>query len=222
MTDFNSQTSSVGSAPTPEAFGAAPNPADVFRQIPQSAEDFGNVPLPAESFRSIPPTTSRKENHTLTVREVARQFETAGVARSERSIVNWCQRDARGVSRLDAYYDPNERRYFITPESVEWAIAEEQAKAARLNERAEKPETSAPVASAVNSTPKAGDSNSDGSELAKENLDLRITNRAKDMFIDQLKHEHEKLLHQLTSSSRRIGELETRLLSLGSASGNPE
>jgi hypothetical protein len=44
--------------------------------------------------------------------------------------VNWCQHNALGVGKLDAYFDPNERKYFITPESVELAIAEEMAKAA--------------------------------------------------------------------------------------------
>jgi hypothetical protein len=43
----------------------------------------------------------------MTVRETARLFETAGVARSERSIVNWCQKNRQGIARLDAYYDPN-------------------------------------------------------------------------------------------------------------------
>jgi len=58
-------------------------------------------------------------------------FEVAGVARTERSIINWCQLNSQGVARLDAYFDPNERRYYITPQSVELAIAEEKAKAAR-------------------------------------------------------------------------------------------
>ena len=31
---------------------------------------------------------------------------------------------------MDSYYDPNERKYFITPQSAEAAIAEEKAKAA--------------------------------------------------------------------------------------------
>jgi hypothetical protein len=62
------------------------------------------------------------------VHSVARMFEDAGVARTERSITNWCKRDNNGVSRLDCYYDPNEGKYFITPQSVERAIEEERAK----------------------------------------------------------------------------------------------
>ena len=75
----------------------------------------------------------RRENHTLTVREVARLFEAAGVSRTERSITNWCQPNKTGIARLDAYLDPNERKYFITPESVEAAIQEELARDKNAN-----------------------------------------------------------------------------------------
>jgi hypothetical protein len=64
-------------------------------------------------------------------------FEAAGMARTERSIINWCQPNRQGISRLDSYYDPNERRYYITPQSVETAIQEEKAKAAKNNEPSE-------------------------------------------------------------------------------------
>ena len=71
------------------------------------------------------------------MREVARLFEAAGVGRTERSIVNWGQPNKKGIARLDSYFDPNERKYFITPQSVEQAIAEEKAKAAKTNEYSE-------------------------------------------------------------------------------------
>ena len=58
-------------------------------------------------------------------------FEGAGVARTERSIVKWCQRDATGIARLDAYFDMNDRRYYITELSIQTAIAEEKARALR-------------------------------------------------------------------------------------------
>ena len=58
-------------------------------------------------------------------------------------------------------------------------------------------------------------------ELELENRDLQITTRAKDMFIDQLQkdreafvHERQQLIDQLISSSRQIGELETKLLQI--------
>jgi hypothetical protein len=38
----------------------------------------------------------------------------------ERSIINWCQINKQRVARLKIHFDPNERKYFIWPQSVEW------------------------------------------------------------------------------------------------------
>src|SRR4051794_557737 len=118
------------SSQTPPISGSAiPNNAERFRNVPNTAESFGSIPKDSAPFRTVPNTSesfgnlrntsARKEGHTVTTREAARLFEAAGVARTERSIVNWCQANRTGIARLDAYYDPNERKYFITQESVQ-------------------------------------------------------------------------------------------------------
>lgn len=76
--------------PPAEGFGTVPNAAAAFGTVPQNTEAFGSVWNAAEDVRTVPPTESR-DKYTLSVREVARMFEAAGVARSERSIVNWCR-----------------------------------------------------------------------------------------------------------------------------------
>ena len=93
-----------------------------------ASEDFGTLPHDAEAFGNVPNHSERKENHVLTVHTVARMFEEAGVARTERSVTNWCQPDRNSVSRLDCFFDHNERKYYITPQSVERAIEEERSK----------------------------------------------------------------------------------------------
>src|SRR5258708_39154213 len=100
-----------------QSFGDVPQPAENFGKLPHVSESFRTVPNSTEGFRNVPKPSERKESHTLTVREVARMFEEAGVARTERSIINWCQPNRVGVARLDCYLDPNERKYFITPQS---------------------------------------------------------------------------------------------------------
>ena len=102
--------------------------SEAFRTIPNDSEEFGNIPKGSERFRNVRNDSDPRQTHTLTVREVARLFEAAGVARTERSITNWCQPNKTGIARLDAYLDPNERKYFISRESVEVAIQEEQAR----------------------------------------------------------------------------------------------
>ncbi len=214
--------------PTPpsEAFRNVPNAAESFGNLPQPAEAFGTIRNGAGAFGNVPMTTEQKDNHTLTVREVARRFETAGVARTERSIVNWCQPGKQGVARLDAYYDPNERRYFITPESVDLAIAEEQAKAAQ---RGSTPESSGTLPSPAETIPNTSEpeaNDGDKAELKREVLDLKIANRAKDMFIDQLKEERTAFaeerrdyVEKLMTFNRKVGELETKLLQLEGPEG---
>jgi hypothetical protein len=143
-------------------------------------------------------------------------FEAAEVARTERNIVNWRQFNAQGVARLDAYFDPNERRYFITPQSVEHAIAEEKARAAKNNSASEAV-GSLPNGSEARGKRAAGDSESGSArvgELEKEVLDLKILHSGKDYLIQQLRQERDGFFNQLLEASRKVGQLETRLLQL--------
>jgi hypothetical protein len=200
--------------------GNVQNGSESFRTIPKASESFGKVRNDSARFGNIPKASERKENHSLTVREVARMFEVAGVARTERSITNWCWPNRQGVARLDSYFDPNERRYYITPESVELAIAEEKAKAAKNNEPSEiigsvPKDSERPVEDAPKNTTLI-------KELELQLRDLEITNRVKDrvigmkdQFIERLQQEQRIYIERLIDSSHHLGELETKLLALG-------
>jgi hypothetical protein len=202
-----------------------------FRTIPQTSASFGTVPQDAERFGTVPKISERTEQHTLSVREVARMFENAGVARTERSITNWCHRDRNGVSRLDAYYDENDRRYFITPQSVERAIQEELAKGrventARLVDAGDN-DTSHDVKQATQPHTTQHEEEERIRELERKIIDLEFLNRGKDQYIDLLKderkqfgEERKELVEKLVNSSRQIGTLETRLLQLEAPKSN--
>src|ERR1017187_5567037 len=203
--------------------GTVPHPSAEFGNVRNDSESFRTVRNDSEGFRSVPHPSERKENHTLTVREAARLFEAAGVARTERSIVNWCQPNRTGIARLDAYFDPNERKYYLTPQSVDLAIAEEKAKAAKINEPASEPFGTVPKNAERMQKPANDSSETDSGrlkELEHEVMDLKITNRGKDFFIEQLQKERDGILTQLLDSSRKVGELETRLLQLQAPSGD--
>jgi hypothetical protein len=182
--------------------------------VSQVSADFRKIPKDAEEFGTVPQAAERRENHTLTVRETARRFEAAGVARTERSIINWCQPNRQGIARLNSYYDPNERKYYITPESVETAIQEEIQRA--------KKSTEVPASETFGSRvepvkhPQATDTEKvmDGKklqELEREIMDLKIANRGKDYLIDQLKGERTGFFEKLLSANRTVGQLETKL-----------
>ena len=197
----------------PESRSGIPPAAEEFRTIPQDAEPFGKVPSGAE----------RKETHTLTVRETARMFEAAGVARTERSIINWCQPNRQGITRLDSYYDPNERKYYLTPQSVEAVIREELQRVKRTPDAPDSEGFGSSVAHVKHSRPEVNPADDPKvQELERLVTDLQIANRGKDYLIDQLKGERTGFFERLLNSSRKLGELENRLLQLGEADKRPD
>jgi hypothetical protein len=211
------QSNNLGNVPhRAEESGNMQNGSETFRTVPKASEQFGKVRNDSARFRNVPKDSERNENHTLTVREAARMFETSGVARTERSITNWCQPNRQGISRLDCYFDPNERRYYLTPQSVETVIQEEIQKTKKT------PESS--VSEPVGNVPKGSEGpkkdyesdNDQVKELERENLDLKIANRGKDLFIEQLQKERNGFFDQLLTANHKMGELETKLLQLKS------
>ena len=203
----------------PEPFGQVSQIAGISSEVPQASVDFRTVPNAAAEFGKVPQAAERRENHTLTVRETARMFEAASVARTERTIINWCQPNRQGMARLDSYYDPNDRKYYITPQSVETVIQEEIQRA----KKAAEPPASEPFGSPVKpgkhsqaeATAQATDENL-FQELEREIMDLKIANRGKDYLIDQLKGERSGFFEKLLSANRKMGELETKLHQLPS------
>jgi hypothetical protein len=109
-------------------------------------------------------------------------------------------------------YDPNERKYYITPQSVEAVIQEEIQRA--------KKSTEVPVSesfggvmepvkhSYITTATKAVDGRKI-QELEREILDLKIANRGKDYLIDQLKSERTGFFEKLLSANQTVGQLET-------------
>ena len=192
----------------PEPPSHIPQNTEAAFDVPQASAEFRTIPNGAEDFGKVTHVAERKENHTMTVRETARMFETAGVARTERSIINWCQANRQGITRLDSYYDPNTRKYYITTQSVEAVIQEEIQRAKKTPEVAD----SEPFGSRAQPVkhPRTDTSATDDRrirELERENMDLKITNRAKDMFIEQLKGERSEFIEKLLSPNQNFGQL---------------
>ncbi|MEO7932806.1 MAG: hypothetical protein ABIT76_06585 [Chthoniobacterales bacterium] len=151
-------------------------------------------------------------------------FEQAGVPRTERSIINWCQHNRQGIARLDAFFDTNERRYLITEQSIHLAIKEEQAKASANGHPSNQPEKQAYQSpKAAESETRRAERNEDSDSLEYKLRDLEISNRAKDYFIEQLQKERDtfnderqQYVEKLIGFSRKVGELETQLVQLDS------
>ncbi len=168
-------------------------------EVRSATEEFRTVPNDAVEFGKVPQSAERKENHTLTVRESARMFEAAGVARTERSITNWCQPNRQGISRLDSYFDPNERKYYITPQSVEAVIQEEIQRSRKSGEATDSEGFGSAVTHVKHST-SHDNRKTDGArkieELQRTVNDLQLSNQVKDLFIDLLKKERSQVFEK--------------------------
>ena len=156
-------------------------------------------------------------------------FHAAVVAAAEAEFRNGrsAQPNKLGVSRLDAYFDPNERRYFITLQSVELAIKEEQAKTARGADPAESDGTipNAAERRPADRSPVSEDAREEIKELKREVMNLTITDRVKEQVIkhyekdrSQFAQERKEYIEKLMTFNRRIGELETQVLQLAAPS----
>lgn len=160
----------------------------------------------------------RRDEHALTSLEVAKRFEQSGIPRSQRSIERYC-RDGK----LDCFLDPDEDRYYATPASVETLIAQMKEIQARhestgsppADPRAAPGTTDAPPLSRGENDPSAV---AEMETLKRENMDLKITNRAKDYFIEKLEADRRRLADDFKNmaleygaANRRIGELEATL-----------
>ena len=109
--------------------------------------------------------------------------------------------------------DPNERKHFITPESVDRAIQEELAKAGAGPERSGK--------EPAKTSQSDGADAADVKELRHQIIDLTITNKGKDYFIQQLEQDRAKLFEEqrllvdrVAESNRLVGQMEEKLLRL--------
>jgi flagellar biosynthesis GTPase FlhF len=230
MSEDNTFQQQDGQNSSPQPFGTSRNASELFGSIPNGSEEVGTVPNLAEELERV-------EKYSLTVREATHMFEEAGVPRTERSIVKWCTPNPHGMPRLMSRYDTNERRWFITEDSVRIAIAEEIAKQRELDARnAQAPEHVTPgegnpeqpkeeereertaermfKRSAPEGETAAAEKDKIIRELEYQLRNEQIASRAKDLFMKQMEQERVHLFDQVTKMSYKVGVLETKLLQI--------
>ena len=158
----------------------------------------------------------RTDKHTLKIIAVRQMFREAGIPRSERSILRWCQPDQHGGRRLDGVKDKNDGCYYITLESVEEVIEEERAKLAGKESLLQHDEVlGTPTPSSDDSASVTGD---EREKFENRIRDLEITNAAKDLHIKNVIEERENMFNELIKASGKVGQLEEKLLRLDSGS----
>jgi hypothetical protein len=87
-----------------------PTSSDFARPEPSMTDLVGHGPTPS---------SVRREEHNVTTREALQLFEEAGLPRNQRSIERYC-----ADGKLDAFFDPDEQRYYISRASAERLIGQ--------------------------------------------------------------------------------------------------
>ena len=87
-----------------------PTMSDLDRPEPTMTDLVGQRP----TLSSV-----RREEHNLTTREALQLFEAAGLPRNQRSIERYC-----ADGKLDAFFDSDEQRYYISRASAERLIGQ--------------------------------------------------------------------------------------------------
>jgi hypothetical protein len=218
-----------------EQFSQQPQPptADGGTQ-PLATEVSGSAPPPSDDSRARPPSAARIRtvDHILTAEDVVELFRKAGVSRSIRRVTEYCQR-----GDLDAFRDPDERRWYVTPASANELIKHFQELRSRhatiADIRMVPPLTAGsgtqPPTTAGDGSPRQPTVGSDPlvrtpdlpphaaekiKQLEDEVTGLKISNQAKDIVIGQLKDERTSFIQQLQKRAFTIGRLKTKLLQL--------
>jgi hypothetical protein len=171
---------------------------------------------------------SDPSKYTLTVEDASRLFATAGVPRSPRTIDRYCKSGHLVCMKIET--ERNEK-YLITQDSVTERIRELQQVVSTGHVQTQH-DTSRHVGTQPDMSrhDTTHDQITDDEkrklearikEMEGENFDLKITNRAKDYFVEELKKEREyfevvrqDMTQKLIEQSRQVGELQVKVYQL--------
>ena len=163
--------------------------------------------------------------YTLTVDQVAKQFDDANLAVSESTVQRYCSSGKLDCIKIDPdTRQPTEKNaytFLIDPTSLTKRMEKlrEKREFIRTTVDPSAPdtprhdETSRDEArhDASEDLSRVNELEHDNLKLQQENLQLEIDKKGKEYFINQLIKERKETVIQLTEQSRQIGVLETRL-----------
>ena len=167
---------------------------------------------------TIPPSSPAPEeqivdvtkDYSLSVEEASALCFEAGVPRSPRTLMRYCAHGHLDCSKVDT--ERNEK-YLISRSSLERRIQEllQVATTGHVESQRDTTRHDAPSRDTSRSDEQSVELAEKVKQLEAENLDLKITNKAKDQLIQMVREERVGFIDQLTAATRRMGQLEERL-----------
>lgn len=167
--------------------------------------------------------------HDLTVKAASALFAASGVPRSPRSVQGFCKDGHIDCIRVKG---PNGDRYFVNRQSVERYATElkqieevgkisadeplaQEREPARDSAQLREAAILEPISDAIKSEDRAEELEAALKNLREENLNLKIDNRGKEQFINQLVQDRNNILQSVQDVNYRLGVAETRVQQLG-------
>lgn len=214
-------------------------PSEDSEQLSEGSEQESEVS--EERFGHQTKSRVRTQDHTLSVREVAKIFEEKGLDVTERTVLNWCHPNKKdGSYRLDCYFDPLEKKYYVTPQSAQTIIPKHSVGAVAQEkspiQRQQYSESSEPIAEPPEEFWE--DIPKDSSELVEEfpkaarhyirQLELKQhtlegEKQAQEHIIKKYEDMQDKVYDFVAGQGREIGQLQQKLALLeGSKNRDPQ
>ena len=156
------------------------------------------------------PHVHEASDYSISVEEASSRCFEAGVPRSPRTLMRYCAHGHLDCSKVDT--ERNEK-YLISRSSLDRRIQEllQVATTGHVESQRDTTRHDAPSRDTSRSDEQSAELTEKVKQLEAENLDLKITNRAKDQLIQMVREERVGFIDQLTAASRRMGQLEERL-----------
>jgi len=163
----------------------------------------------------------RGGEHKLTSAEALKLFINNGLPRSPRSIERYCS-----GGKLDCFLDLDEKRYYVTPASVEVLIGHIKEIQRRHEQPVNVGQTPTAHTASVGQSPTldAGVSHADGDSIPRLNAKItRLETEASvsKLYIEKLHEERVKDRDRFIELGNRIGTLETEIKQIAAPKKEP-
>jgi len=204
-----------------EENGGHKNTATAPAENPSKNTDTPPPVTQTETGQVAPSDATRRDLYTSTTREVLSVFYREGLPRTSRSIERYCS-----LGKLECFLDPDQKQWYVRPDSVTRLIGYIKEVNARQStpppfatladvgvRTADVPPTSVP--------PPVGEKGEESEEiqnLRNEVITLKIADGAKEKIIahlaSQITGDRKQFISELVQHTRKVGELEERLLQI--------
>ena len=197
---------------TSENFRDIQNPSEAYSSLQKGSERATGIGRGKKyPGAEIPEGDVSKANFSLIMEEAYAEFERKGERRSVRMIAEYCK-----TGELVCYYDSDDKRWHLTPESVQQKISKikslnvrkPQGTSEALSEDLKSSQRTSQPHGTHETQESTGNTNEEGRTLRAKVRRMEVEADVNKRYIEKLEEEREKFIERMISQSHQIGSLE--------------